>query len=273
MFCLCIIPENRLNKTLIDIENPQHTDWEYLRLNPTDRKLLRKLLNELEKTISKYANECLLNGKNEEIDMEGAGDLLPDLDNSIDIPLSNSEVESNKPRIISIVQNKVKNTFGELDDENAISNQPDIGTHIEEDVGEVSPIPEGHNEHSGADVHDSQNETGYSSDGNEEILKEVSLSGIKSTIFVLDKKLGKYAISFTSIYDDEKCELELYYLDDSDNKYKASILQCTINGQNGIVENGKIINFKLKKDVMYKIEVYTNLNDIYACEVKLYAFR
>lgn len=270
---LCIIPENKLNKTLIDIENPQHTDWEYLRLNPTDRKLLRKLLNELERTISEYANECLLNGKNEEIDMEGAGDLLPDLDNLIDIPLSNSEVESNKPRIVSVVQNKVKNTFGESDDENAISNQPDIGTHIEDDIDEVSPIPEGHNEYSGADVHDSQNETGYSSDGNEEIMKEVSLSGIKSTIFVLDKKLGKYAISFTSIYDEENCELELYYLDDSDNKYKASIIQCTINGQNGIVENGKIINFKLKKDVMYKIEAYTNLNDIYACEVKLYAFR
>lgn len=270
---LCIIPENKLNKTLIEIENPQHTDWEYLRLNPTDRKILRKLLNELERTISEYANECLLNGKNEEIDMEGAGDLLPDLDNSIDIPLSNSEVESNKPRIISVVQNKVKNTFGELDDENAISNQPDIGTHIEDDVDEVSPIPEGHNEHSGADIHDSQNETGYSSDGNEEIMKEVSLSGIKSTLFVLDKKLGKYAISFTSIYDEENCGLELYYLDDSDNRYKALIMQGTINGQNGIVENGKIINFKLKKDVMYKIEVYTNLNDIYACEVKLYAFR
>ena len=113
----------------------------------------------------------------------------------------------------------------------------------------------------------------WTSDGNEEIMKEVSLSGIKSTIFVLDKKLGKYSISFTSIYDEENCELELYYLDDSDNKYKASIIQCTINGQNGIVENGKIINFKLKKDVMYKIEAYTNLNDIYACEVKLYAFR
>ncbi len=270
---LCIIPENKLNKTLIDIENPQHTDWEYLRLNPDDRKSMRKLLNELERTISEYANECLLNGKNEEIDMEGAGDLLPDLDNSIDISLSDSEVESNKPRIISVIQNKVKNNFGEVEDENAISNQPDIGTHIDDDVDEVSPIPEGHNEHSGADVHDSQNETGYSSDGNEEIMKEVSLSGIKSTIFILDKKLGKYAISFNSIYDEENCEIEMYYLDDSDNRYKALIKQCTINGQNGIIDKGKIVNLKLKKDTIYKIEVYTNLNDIYACEVKLYAIR
>lgn len=270
---LCIIPENKLNKTLINIENPQHTDWEYLRLNPDERKLIRKLLNELERTISEYANECLLNGKNEEIDMEGAGDLLPDLDNSVDIPLSNSEVESNKPRIISVIQNKVKNTFGEVEDENAISNQPDIGTHIDEDADDVSPIPEGQNEHSGADVHDSQNETGYSSEGNDEILKEVALSGIKSTIFVLNKELGKYAISFNSIYDEKNCELEMYYLDDSDNKYKALIKSCTINGKDGKVENGKMVNMNLKKDTMYKIEVHTNLNDIYACEVKLYAIR
>lgn len=268
---LCIIPENKLNKTLINIENPQHTDWEYLRLNPVDRKLLRKILNELERTISEYANECLLNGKNKEIDMEGAGDLLPDLDNSIDIP--NSEVESNKPHIVSVIQNRVKNTFGEVEDENAISNQPDIGTHVDEVVDEISTIPEGHNEHSGADVHDSQNETGYSSDGNDEIMKEVPLSGIKSTIFVLDKKLGKYAINFTSIYDEKNCELEMYCLDDSDNKYKALITKCTINGQDGIVENGKIVNFSLRKDATSKIIVYTNLNDIYACEVKLYAIR
>jgi len=270
---LCIIPENKLNKTLIGIENPQHTDWEYLRLNSTDRKLLRKLLNELEKTISEYANECLLNGKNEEIDMEGAGDLLPDVDNFVDIPISDSEVEANKPRIISVVQNKVKNNFGEVDDQNAISSQPAIGSHVEDNFDEVSPIPEGHNEHSSADVHDSQNEIGYSSEGDEEIMKEVNLSGIKSTIFVLDKQSGKYAISFTSIYDEDNCELEMYYFDDSNGKYKALISCCTINGQKGIVENGKIVHLKLKKNEMYKIEVYTSLNDIYACEVKLYAFR
>ena len=65
----------------------------------------------------------------------------------------------------------------------------------------------------------------------------------------------------------------MFYLDDSNIKYKATITQCMINGQVGIVENGKIVNLKLKKDIMYKIEIYTDLNDIYACEVKLYALR
>lgn len=270
---LCIIPENKLNKTLINIENPQHTDWEYLRLNPDERKTMRQLLYELERKISEYANECLLNGKNEEIDMEGAGDLLPDLDDNINIPLSSSEIESNKPHIISVIQNKIKNNYGEIDDENAISNQPDIGTHIDDDTDDVSPIPNGHNEHSGSNIHDSELETGYSSEGNEEIMKEVSLTGMKTTIFVLNKKLGKYAIVFTSQYDEENCEMELYYYDDSDNKYKSSIVSCVINGEQGNTENGKINNMKIKKGMMYKIEVDTDMNDLYACEVKLYAIR
>lgn len=271
---LCIIPENKLNKTLINIENPQHTDWEYLRLESEDRKKMRKLLNEMNNMISEYANECLISGKNEEIDMEGAGDLLPDLENSSDVPLSINEIEANKPKVINVKSNRIKNNIGEIDDDNSFASQPDIGSHIDDDYyDECSPIPEGHNEHSSGDVHDSDNVTGYSPEGEDVVMREVPLAGMKSTVFVVNKNLGEYIISFTSLYDEENCEIELYYFDDSNNRYKANIKSCTINGVEGKVDNGKIVGIELHNNLKYQIDVYTDLYDIYACEVKLYAFR
>ena len=39
------------------------------------------------------------------------------------------------------------------------------------------------------------------------------------------------------------------------------------------IKNGKIVNFEIKTGIRYRIELNTNLNDIYACEVKVYANR
>ena len=89
----------------------------------------------------------------------------------------------------------------------------------------------------------------------------------------MNKNLGKYVISFTSIYDEDNCELELFYLDDHETKYITSINKCILNGQEYEIENNIIKNIKLEKDKKYKFELETELDDIYACEVKIYANR
>ena len=104
-------------------------------------------------------------------------------------------------------------------------------------------------------------------------MRTVNLSGIKAKALILDRESGKYLISFTSIYDESNCEMELFYLDDNGSKYKTNIKKCILNGEEYTAENNLVKNIKLEKNKKYKFELDTNLDDIYVCEVKLYANR
>ena len=57
---------------------------------------------------------------------------------------------------------------------------------------------------------------------------------------VFDRETGKYLISFTSIYDEPNCEMELFYLDDNGSKYKTNIKKCILNGEEYTVENNLV---------------------------------
>ena len=90
---------------------------------------------------------------------------------------------------------------------------------------------------------------------------------------MLDKENGKCAITFDSLYDESNCELSLYYLDDSENKYNVEIINCFTNDENLDVKDGKIVNLKLIKNKKYKLTLETNLRDLYSCEVIINACR
>ena len=167
-------------------------------------------------------------------------------------------------------KNKVKDKIGVYEDSEGMALQPDIGDHEE---GEGSPVPEGTNSGRTGEPHDSDQEEGLDGEGNKDIMKIAQLSGMSYRYFVTDKKNRKYVISFTSLYDEENCDLEMSHLDDGGNKYKTEITNCSINGSEGYIENGIIKGFELKNGVKYKIEVDTDLDDYYACEVKIYANR
>ena len=67
--------------------------------------------------------------------------------------------------------------------------------------------------------------------------------------------------------------MELFYLDDNESKYKTNIKKCFVNGTEYKVDNNIVKKIRLEKDKKYKLELETDLDDIYVCEVKLYANR
>ena len=99
------------------------------------------------------------------------------------------------------------------------------------------------------------------------------LSGMSYRYMMLDKNSGKCAISFESIYDESDCELSLYYLDDSENKYNVNIQSCTLEGNPLEIKDGKIVNLKLSKNKKYKLSLDTDLRELYSCEVIINACR
>ena len=271
---MCIIKENELNQMLKSIENAEHTNWEPKRIETLTgdslmEKEMKTILNKIKEELDKFVLEALLSGKSERIDLEFAGDFLPDLslgDNNASIQ---KELVPDIPTVGEVERIKDNSKFGTVEDDNANSISPDIGSHSED--GDDSITPEGNNAGGGGDIHDGENETGYNPEGEDVVMRKVRLSNLKPKVLMLDKKNGKYLITYKAPDNITSSELEFYYLDDNDQEYTPVIKTAKINNGECKIEDNKVVDFSMNKDELVKIEIETDLNDIYACEVKIYA--
>ena len=235
------------------------------------RREIKRVIKEIKDQVQIFADEVLLSGDKEEIDIDGAGDYLADYDLGNDnIPLSGEEVIE-KPKVVNSRRAILKNNIGDNSEEGDNSSIYDIGCH--EDEGDESSTPSGNNHGTGSEIHEGDETNEYNPEGDDEVLRSVQLSGMKVKILLLDKENGKYLIVFSAIYDESNCDLELYYLDDKGGKYIPNVTSAFINGNQIKIENNKIKNFSIQNGVRYKIEVNTDLDDLYACEVRIYANR
>ncbi|MBR2240256.1 MAG: hypothetical protein IJ890_02575 [Clostridia bacterium] len=271
---MCIIENNKLNEQLKDIENPQHTDWEPKRKNDESlRSEIKNIIQQMRNTIIDFVVEVLSTSETEKLDIEGAGDYLPE-SNDEQSELIGGEQESSivkdTPVIIKRVDNKKysKNPIIETNTLEGIA--PDIGDHNDE--GDDSPVPTGNNSGSQGEPHESEETQGSCDDGDKDILRHVPLTDIKKVFFVSNKENGEYISIIDSVYEEGDCELEVYYYDDAGNQYKANIVKCIVNDVESKIENGKAVRFKINLG-KNKAVIYTDLRDYYRCEVKLYANR
>ena len=99
------------------------------------------------------------------------------------------------------------------------------------------------------------------------------LVGMQYRMFVTNKSTGEYVISFKSLYNEDNCELEVKYMDDSNTKYDVNIKECIINNETYEINDGKVVGIKLIEGEKYKIQLSTGLNGLYTFEVKMYANR
>lgn len=271
---MCIIQNNALNGLLKDIENPQHTDWEPNRKEEGAlRTEIKNIIQKIRSSIGDFVIEVLSTSETEKLDIEGAGDYLPE-NNSDGLEQDGGEQENlvikDNPVIIKKVNNKKfdKNPIIESEELEGIA--PDIGGHDEE--GEDSPVPTGNNNGGEGEPHESDDRQGSSEEGDKDIIKHVALTDMKKVFFASNKNNGEYVVCIDSNYNETDCELEMYYFDDADTQYTANIEKCVVNGQGAEINNGKAVKFKILPGKT-KILLKTDLRDYYRCEVKLYANR
>ena len=271
---MCIIQDNALNGLLKDIENPQHTDWEPNRKEEGAlRTEIRSIIQNLRSSIIDFVVEVLSTSETEKLDIEGAGDYLPESDS--DGPNQDSGEQEklaikDNPVIIKKIKNKKfdKNPIIESQDLEGIA--PDIGEHNED--GDDSLVPSGINNGGEGEPHESDDRQGSSEEGDKDIIKHIALTDMKKIFFVSDKNNGEYVVCIDSNYNESDCELEMYYFDDADNQYTVNIESCIVNGQKSEINNGRPVKFKILPGKT-KIVLKTDLRDYYRCEVKLYANR
>lgn len=273
---LCIIGDNTLNKVLKDIENPQHTDWEPKRKDEDSlRNELKNIISNMKQTIMEYVSEVLTTNDVEKLDIEGAGDYLPENNNGDGDAIGGEQedtVVKDTPKIVKKIQNKkyAKNPVVETDDVSGTI--PDVGGTEENEEDTDTSTPSGHNKGEGAQPHEGTEDANSNEEGDNDILRHVPLTDIKKVFFVSNKNEGEYVAIINSSYEENDCELEVKYYDDADNEYSANILRCQVDSEDTDVEEGKAVHFKIKLG-KNKIIVKTDLTDYYKCEVKLYANR
>lgn len=272
---MIVIGDNEINQRLREIENPQHTGWFIKRLNnyPEEKKITKAMMKTMDGIIREFIQDVLSSNVGEQTDVEGAGDFLPSFEdegmvNNMIITSETMDVSSVKkvnitqPKSDKIGEEAESNVFGkaEIDLE-------DDGDYTEPHDTDTPPNPNPNLEHE-------PNEGGYGAeDGNEALLKKVLLSGMRYRNIAIDSKSGKYDIIFESTHNEKDCELEIKQVGESGDKYHLNIIRAKINGRDCTVEDGIIKHFEIRKGKKYKISYVVEIDEMFAGEVNLNAYR
>ena len=270
---MCIIENNDLNKILRNVENPQHTDWEFKRIeDDSERAEVRGIYNELLDQIRKIITEHLSSSDNSKTDIEGAGDYIPGVDPEVGTkPTEKKRKIVDKPSVQKKMKTKELNINASVPDDDGNGVTLDIGT----DGGDEDIVtPEGSNESSGGFARPGEHEgKGTPGDDGHILMKPADLRGMAYRFFCVNKKERKYVISFTSDFDETEAFLELYALDDSGQRYEVKIESCLVNGVETAIEKSKLVKLEIEHGKKYKVEMVTNQKDLFSGEVKVYAYR
>ena len=273
---MCIIENNELNSILRNVENPQHPNWEFNRIDDSsERQEIKGIYNELIDSIRKIITDHLSSSDNTKTDIEGAGDYIPGVDNE----LGKKPSEEKKKRVTdkpSILKKKIKakevNINASVPDKNGDGVELDIGDSSEE--GDTTLSPEGHNEGDGGHVRPGKNQgIGQSGDDGHVLVKHAELRGMSYRFFCLNKKEKKYAITFVSDFDEKEVRLELNLMDDSGARYPVLIEKCELNGIDVPIEDNRFIKFSIEHGERVKLVLITDQEEMFSGEVKVYAYR
>lgn len=275
---MCIIGDNDLNRIFRDIENPQHTDWEFRRIEDESvqtevRQLYKELLEKIKEAITAH----LVTSENTVTDVEGAGEFLPDIEKD----KNSSNTESKKPKIHDtpkIQKNKPKNREyninASIEDENGNGIVPDIGYSNENNPETTAFVPSGRNNGQGGFTHSGSTEIGstLNDDGNV-IFRRAELRGMAYRFYCINRTARKYGVTFVSDFSEEDASFEINALDESGSREAVKIWSCTINGEDKKVINDRYVRFRIKRGQRIRIEMITDQEEMFSGEVKVYAYR
>ncbi|MCM1130686.1 MAG: hypothetical protein NC310_01265 [Roseburia sp.] len=263
---MCIIENNEVNALLRNIENPQHTNWEFNRIEEDSKRAeIRALYKHLLDEIKRLITEHLMTSDNFQTEVAGAGNFIPGTEDED----KESDIQKGILDTPTITTKKVKSTNLKLnayvEDENG---EEEI--EIVEQKELLSPSQPRSTGNLGFGVGERRDDLLKE---NHTIMKVTELKGMSYYLMCVNKKMRMYAIVFTSNYDERDVILELYALDDSGTKMPVSIFAGTINGAQAQVLGRRKIKFSMSKNQRIKIEMITDQAELFSSEVRVYARR
>lgn len=268
---MCVIGDNAINALLRDVENPQHTDWEFNRLND-DKPLKRKTRDAerlLRDKIKKFVTEVMLVDSSEETDVFGAGEFLPSAENGyVDV-----EVKTLKKDIVYTT--KIRKNKSAYPKKEKVNEDDESFEHQSGELTNGGDDSKRQNTGSGKEnpYDDSNDQGGHGTiNGDEQILKKVKLGGIKYKNIVVDEKAGRYDFRFTAPHDEPDFELELKMCGDAGDTYALEITNAEVDGKPCKIVDGKV-RMSLNTGVTYIVKYTTNRTSMFSSEVIMNAYR
>lgn len=262
---MCIIEDNKLNAILRNIENPQHTNWEFNRIEEDARRaavrdIYKQLLDEIRRIITGH----LASSDNFQTDVAGAGNFLPGAEGN--------EVKKTILDKPAITTKKVK------------SSNLKMNAYVQDENGEeefyaddFSKGKKGLNKEKtgpkGVLGKENHSNSSHSETNGQGLTRFSELKGMTYRLICLDKKMRMYAIIFTSNIEEKEAFLELYALDDGGAKTPVFIQVYSVNGQPAQTINDERIKLSLENGQKVKIVMITNQTELFSSEVKVYAHR
>ena len=272
---MCIIGDNKLTRILRDVENPQHTDWEFKRIeDESEQNEIRAIYKDLTDQIKTTIANHLASSDESKTDIEGAGNFLPSVETGETKQEEKKKVKiTDKPSIQKKkVKSQVTNINASIPDPDGNGVEVDIGVDSEE--GEDIFTPEGHNNSRGASSHLGEHQsTGTENEDGRIIYKRSELRGMNYTFYCIDKSKRQYGITFISDFTEEMVSVSLKALDDSGSGDDVDIQECLINGTYIEKDKNGLIMFSIKRGEQVVIEMVTDQEELFSGEVKVYAYR
>ena len=262
---IMFIEGDKINERLRQLENPEHTEWQVARAD--NEMQARALLKAIRDYLCRKVEELVAEGGQEDFDVVGLGNLLPD-DPSDTTEIAKEESVTNKTITIEkrIPQKKASQTAGEstggtegveLQEGGYVKGDTVLdyihnGKHKKR--GEKEPFP--------VDIDPSL-------DG--KVAKPHTIIPQKLRIICLDKNAGKYMVMFIPNADAENATIKLN-LSAETGSYAAPVLEASAMGSGTLkVENGVLKGITFKKDVPVRITVKLDYSDYCSMEVSAYA--
>jgi len=268
---IAVIEGKELNERLIKLENPSHNKWEPKRY---DSRNSQKLLNTIYDSIKDKLNELAENTFSSTVDIEGAGDFLPD-----DISAGEDRHRTPKVEVVNkivSVEKKIKTKV----DSNAGLASYDLGIDLSNEVDSEGNVIEGSDDegflhHGGKRRGKGERDTEPVSFGEEEGSAGKKIVLVKAKhfrIFSIDKKNQWYRLIFTPNDTSKKAYLAVNKVAESSEKEPVTVLSTKGIDSPTIIEN-KIGFIELEEGVTKSIDLQIEGDDYCSMEVKIYAYK
>lgn len=269
---LATIEGDALNNFLRNLENPSHNKWEPHRSD--DPNGAKNLLTAIYNSMTEKLNDVASTTFEDEIDIDGAGDYLPD---EMEDDTSNKHISNNQECLNKIIDIEIK-----------VLEKAKSVAHLETDeIGDdiQSSIP-AEGEQSEGEGYDGFNHFGHKPDGsgerdfdsvginpndkmNGEELIQVKSKDIR--IFCINKKEQIYRLIFIPTRTVNKGYIEIQRLAEQNEKMPLDIIGVMDN--NLEYKRNKVGYFEFVENQPCKVDIKIDGKEYSTMEVKLYAYK
>ena len=270
---IALIEGRELNEWLIKLENPSHNKWEPNRHNPpTSKKLLNTIFEQIKEKLYEHAEKAFSTS----VDIEGAGEFLPDDPNAEGKSEHSADKTEVTNRIVSI-ERKIHKKVDSI----AFLSTLEFGDELREKVeGDGSAIQgtdeEGFLHHGGSARGEGErdpDEVSFVDDGQPNG-KQIALVKAKHMrVFCKDKDNHIYRLLFLPSESAKKSYIAINKIAELTEKDAVKILKVIHPDYPLSISGNKVGYFELDEDKMISLDFQIDEQDYCSMEVKVYAYK